>query len=174
MKFMMNGAATIGTLDGANIEIREEVGPENFFLFGLTAEEVERMRRDGYRPASRIESDPRIAEALSLISSGHFSGGDKDVFFPIVENLRWDDPYFVLADYSSYAACQEEVQQAREDVERWTGISILNTARSGKFSSDRAILEYAEEIWGIRPATVSTRDRPKPAAKKTRTGNSIR
>jgi starch phosphorylase len=166
MKFMMNGAATIGTLDGANIEIRSEVGPENFFLFGLTSEEAERTRREGYRPASLIESDPRISEALSLISSGHFSRGDKDVFFPIVENLRWDDPFLVLADYASYAACQQEVHRAREDVERWTRISILNTARSGKFSSDRAIREYAEEIWDVRPAAVSTRERPSSRNKK--------
>ncbi|MBU1901885.1 glycogen/starch/alpha-glucan phosphorylase, partial [Patescibacteria group bacterium] len=159
MKFMMNGAATIGTLDGANIEILKEVGPENFFLFGLTTKQVERLRYDGYRPASFIENDPRIAEALSLLSSGHFSNGDKDVFFPIVENLRWDDPYFVLADFSSYAACQERVSQTRENVEKWTSISIFNTARSGKFSSDRAIQEYTKEIWNVKPAMISTRKR---------------
>ncbi len=160
MKFMMNGAATIGTLDGANIEILNEVGSENFFLFGLTAEEIQAKRREGYRPSYYIDNDPRISEALYLLSSGHFSRGDKDVFFPIVENLRWDDPFFVLADFASYADCQEEVQKARQDTERWTRISILNTARSGKFSSDRAIHEYAKNIWGIKPAAVSTRERP--------------
>jgi starch phosphorylase len=166
MKFMMNGAATIGTLDGANIEILREVGQENFFLFGLTAEEIEIKKHLGYRPASIIENDQRIAEALSLLSNGHFSGGDKDVFFPIVENLRWDDPFFVLADFASYADCQEEVQKARQDTERWTRISILNTARSGKFSSDRAIREYAKEIWDVKPATVSTRERPASRKRK--------
>ena len=159
MKFMMNGAATIGTLDGANIEIREEVGPENFFLFGMTAEEVEEKRRAGYRPDLVIESDPRLSEALSLLSSGHFSRGDREVFKPVVENLRYEDPFFVLADFASYAECQDRVDEVASDEARWTKLSITNTARSGKFSSDRAIREYAEEIWGIKPTSVSTRKR---------------
>jgi len=159
MKFMMNGAVTIGTLDGANIEILEEVGAENFFLFGLTAEEVEDIKRKGYRPADIIESDPRIKEALSLLASGHFSEGDKDVFFPIVENLKWDDPYLVLADFAAYVNAQEDVTEAASDVNKWTRLSILNTARSGRFSSDRAIREYAEHVWGVKPAVVSIRQR---------------
>lgn len=162
MKFMMNGAATIGTLDGANVEIREEVGAENFFLFGLTASEVEETRHKGYRPDLLIDGDRRISEALSLLSSGHFSRGDAEVFKPIVENLRYEDPFLVLADFAGYSACQDEVDEAARDMKRWTSISIMNTARSGKFSSDRAIREYAEEIWGVRPAEVSTRRRQAP------------
>ncbi len=158
MKFMMNGAVTIGTLDGANVEIREEVGEENFFLFGLTAEQVAAARRDGYRPSQLIEQDPRLSEAINLIASGHFSKGDAEVFRPICENLRWDDPYLLLADFGSYAACQERVNEAWADADRWMRLSILNTARSGKFSSDRAIREYCDEIWGVRPVTVSVRD----------------
>ena len=159
MKFMMNGAVTIGTLDGANIEIREEVGAEHFFLFGLTAGEVERVKREGYRPMAFIEQDPRIAEALELLAAGHFSNGDREVFFPVVENLKWDDPYLVLADFAAYCACQDEVSAAAADEERWTRLSIMNTARSGLFSSDRAIREYASEIWGVKPAPISTRKR---------------
>jgi glycogen phosphorylase len=157
MKFMMNGALTIGTLDGANVEMREEVGAENFFLFGLTAEEVAHVQREGYQPGRIIESDSRLAEVLGLIGSGHFSRGDAEVFRPVVENLRWSDPFLVLADYADYVACQERVSAAWQDKERWTRMSILNTARSGKFSSDRAIREYCDEIWHVRPAAVSMR-----------------
>lgn len=158
MKFMMNGAVTIGTLDGANVEIRQEVGEENFFLFGLTTEGVERVKREGYRPSRLLEQDPRLTEVLDLLGSGHFSRGDAEVFKPICENLRWEDPYLVLADFASYAECQERVNEAWADGERWTRLSILNTARSGKFSSDRAIREYCDEIWGVQPVAVRLRD----------------
>ena len=154
MKFMLNGALTIGTLDGANVEIREEAGPENFFLFGLTADAVDRVRRDGYRPADFVAGNPELRVALELIGSGYFSGGDAEVFRPLIENLMESDPFLVLADFADYVACQEQVDTAWRDPDGWTRKSILNTARSGKFSSDRAIAEYCEEIWNVAPVTV--------------------
>jgi starch phosphorylase len=155
MKFMLNGALTIGTLDGANVEIREEAGAENFFLFGLTAEEVERVKRAGYRPADTIAGNNELRAALEMISRGDFSRGDAEVFRPLVDNLMLSDPFLVLADYAAYVACQEKVGAAWQDQEQWTRMSILNTARSGKFSSDRSIREYCEEIWNVRPVTVT-------------------
>jgi len=156
MKFMLNGAATIGTADGANIEIREEAGAENFFQFGLTAEQVASVRREGYRPASRIEANDELREVLNLIAAGTFSRGDREVFRPLVENLQQSDPFLVLADYADYVACQEQVDEAWRDQERWTRMSILNTARSGKFSSDRSILEYCDRIWEARPVRIAS------------------
>ena len=151
MKFMMNGALTIGTLDGANVEIREEVGEENFFLFGLRADEVERLQREGYRPADHVAANDELRDALDLIASGHFSRGERDVFRPLVENLMGSDHFLVLADYADYVACQARVDAGWQDRARWTRMSILNTARSGKFSSDRAIREYGERIWSLAP-----------------------
>ncbi|SAL87552.1 glycogen phosphorylase family protein [Caballeronia choica] len=159
MKFMMNGAITIGTLDGANVEIREEVGEDNFFLFGLSADEVERVKREGYRPEDRVECNAELREALELIAGGYFSRGDREVFRPLVETLRKSDPFFVLADYADYVACQERVSVAWQDPRRWTRMSILNAARSGKFSSDRAIREYSDRIWKISPVRIAL-DRP--------------
>jgi starch phosphorylase len=155
MKFMLNGALTIGTLDGANVEIREEAGAENLFLFGLTAEEVERLKRAGYRPADYIDGNNELRAALEMINRGDFSRGDTEVFRPLVDNLMLSDPFLVLADYAAYVACQEKVGAAWQDQEQWTRMSILNTARSGKFSSDRSIREYCEEIWNVRPVTVT-------------------
>ncbi len=155
MKFMMNGALTIGTLDGANVEIREQVGADNFFLFGLTAEDVERVQREGYRPAAHAESNADLREALDLVAQGHFSGGDREVFRPLVENLLRSDPFLVLADYAGYVACQEKVGAAWRDPDRWSRMSILNTAHSGKFSSDRAIREYCERIWSLSPTKIA-------------------
>jgi starch phosphorylase len=155
MKFMLNGALTIGTLDGANVEMREEVGADNFFLFGLTAAEVQRVQRDGYRPEACIEANAELAAVLDLIASGYFSQGDAEVFRSLVDNLRTADPFLVLADYAAYAACQERVSAAWKETERWQRMSILNVARGGKFSSDRAIREYCEEIWDVRPVSVS-------------------
>jgi starch phosphorylase len=149
MKFAMNGALTIGTLDGANIEIREEVGPENFFLFGLTADDVHRVQREGYRPREIYEREPELREALDQIRGGFFSGGDTEVFRPLVDGLVYYDPYMVLADYAAYITAQDEVQRAYQDVKRWTRMSILNVARMGKFSSDRAVREYCEDIWKV-------------------------
>src|SRR5512137_1256299 len=151
MKFAMNGALTIGTLDGANVEIREEAGAENFFLFGLTADEVHQRQREGYWPAGHVDGNVELREVLDLIAGGHFSRGDRDIFRPLVDNLIYSDPFLVLADYAGYVACQERVSRAWMDPEHWTRMSILNTARSGKFSSDRAIREYCERIWDAKP-----------------------
>jgi len=154
MKFMMNGAVTIGTLDGANVEIREEVGDENFFLFGLTADEVEHVKRAGYRPGDYVNANEELREVLERIAGGHFSRGDREMFRPLVDNLLHTDPFFVLADYAAYVARQEDVSAAWQDPRRWTRMSILNTAYAGKFSSDRAIREYCEQIWKIRPVKI--------------------
>ena len=154
MKFMLNGALTIGTLDGANVEIREEACAENFFLFGLTVDEVERIKRDGYRPSDYVAGNSELAAVLDLIAGGTFSRGDTEVFRPLVDNLRYDDPFLVLADYASYIECQDHVSAVWQDTTAWTRMSILNTARSGKFSSDRAITEYCDDIWNVLPVTV--------------------
>jgi len=154
MKFSMNGALTIGTLDGANVEIREEVGAENFFLFGLTTEEVQRTLDEGYRPSDIYAANPELKGVIDLIGSGLFSHGDKFAFQPLVDSLLWNDPYLLLADYASYIACQERVSAAYLDTRRWTRMSILNVARMGKFSSDRAIAEYCRDIWRVEPSPV--------------------
>lgn len=155
MKFMMNGALTIGTLDGANVEMREEAGPENFFLFGLTVDEVHELKGRGYRPRDCIEANPELAAVLGLISEGAFSQGDSGVFAPLVSNLTDHDHFLVLADYADYIRSQDEVSATWRDVGAWTRMSILNTARSGKFSSDRAIAEYCDEIWNVGPVTIN-------------------
>jgi starch phosphorylase len=155
MKFMINGALTIGTLDGANVEIREEVGAENFFLFGLTVADVGRIKREGYRPANYISGDQELKAVLDLIAGGRLSRGDTEVFCALLDNLRYDDPFLVLADYATYVDCQAQVSAAWQDSEAWTRMSILNTARSGKFSSDRAIAEYCDDIWNVRPVKVT-------------------
>jgi starch phosphorylase len=155
MKFSMNGALTIGTLDGANVEIREEVGAENFFLFGLTAEGVFDLKSKGYHPESYYESNEELREAIELIRSGFFSAGDSNLFKPFVDSLLYHDEYLVLADYPSYVDCQEQVSRTYEDQERWTRMSILNVARMGKFSSDRSIREYSDKIWKVEPVPVA-------------------
>ena len=155
MKFMLNGAVTIGTLDGANVEIREEAGAENFFLFGLTVEQAEQVRREGYRPARELERNPELEEVLELIAAGTFSRGDREIFRPLIDNLRDSDPFLVLADYADYVACQERVNAAWQDTEHWTRMSILNTARGGKFSSDRAVREYCDHIWSAKPVRIA-------------------
>jgi len=151
MKFSMNGALTIGTLDGANVEIREEVGAENFFLFGLTAEEVLDLKAKGYAPRSLYESNAGLREAIDQIRSGLFSQGNRDLFAPLVDNLLNHDPFLLLADYQSYVDCQDQVSAVYRDQERWVRMSILNVARMGKFSSDRSIREYCEKIWMVKP-----------------------
>ena len=155
MKFSMNGALTIGTLDGANVEIREAVGEENFFLFGMNTGEVRDLRVRGYRPREICESNPELCAALDAIRSGIFSRGDTGVFKPLVDNLLQQDPFMVLADYAAYVECQERISRIYLDRERWTRMSILNTARMGRFSSDRTIREYCEEIWKVRPLPVT-------------------
>ena len=154
MKFMINGALTIGTLDGANVEIREEAGAENFFLFGLTEDQVEGVKAQGYRPTEYIERDPELAAVLELIAQGTFTHGDTEVLRPIVDNLCFHDPFLVLADYRSYVDCQDRVSAAWQDGDTWSRMSILNSARSGKFSSDRAIAQYCEDIWHVDPMPV--------------------
>lgn len=147
MKFSMNGALTIGTLDGANIEIREEVGAENFFLFGLTAEEVYALRTSGYKPFEYYRANPELREVVDLIASGHFSGGDEELFKPLLDSLFFHDTYMLFADFQTYVDMQRKADEAYRDQEGWARMSILNTARMGKFSSDRAIREYCSDIW---------------------------
>ena len=154
MKFSMNGALTIGTLDGANVEIREAVGEENFFLFGLTASEVQEQLNAGYQPWQVVDNDPELRHALDLIDSGLFSHGDRQLFAPLTGKLRAQDPYLVCADYRAYLDCQDSVDAQYRDPERWTRMTILNVARIGRFSSDRAIREYAEEIWRVQPVRI--------------------
>ncbi len=154
MKFQMNGALTIGTLDGANVEIREEVGDENFFLFGMTTPEVKEVRRLGYRPRTYYETNPHLREVIDLIDSGFFTKGDRDVFRPMIDHLLNHDEYMLLADFQSYIDCQARVSAAYLDREHWSRMSILNVARSGFFSSDRAIREYCEEIWKVKPVRI--------------------
>ena len=157
MKFMMNGALTIGTLDGANVEMREEAGPENFFLFGLTVDDVDELYKS-YRPRDYIERNAELAAVLGLIADGTFSHGDTEVFAPLVGNLTNHDHFLVLADYADYVRCQHEVSAAWRDTELWTRMSILNSARSGKFSSDRSIAEYCDDIWNVEPVSIDLKD----------------
>ena len=150
MKFTLNGALTIGTLDGANVEIREEVGEENFFLFGFTAEELVSIR-SSYDPRKYYEENRELKEVIDQIHGGYFSPGSPQLFHPITDSLLRYDQYFVLADYASYVQCQERVNEIYRDQNMWTKMAVLNVARSGKFSSDRAIRQYAENIWGALP-----------------------
>jgi len=154
MKFAMNGALTIGTLDGANIEIREEVGAENFFLFGLTTPEVEAKKREGYNPRALYNSNTDLREILDALSSGEFSRGDRSLFEPLVNSLLNGDDYMLLADYQSYIDCQDRVSLAYKNPEEWTRMSILNVARIGKFSSDRSIRDYCADIWRTWPVKI--------------------
>jgi glycogen phosphorylase len=150
MKFSLNGALTIGTLDGANVEIRQEVGPENFFLFGHTVEEVNQLKADDYRPWEYYHKNEELKEVLDLIRSGFFSLEARELFSPILDSLIYNDPYLLLADYQPFVDCQDRVGRAFQDPAQWTRMSILNTARMGKFSSDRAIREYNEKIWKVK------------------------
>ncbi len=154
MKFAMNGALTIGTLDGANIEIRERVGAENFFLFGKTESEIMEMQSNQYDPKIFIDALPELAEALRLIELGHFSNGDSDLFRPLLDNLKGNDPFFVMADFADYLRAQDNVSRAWQDRQEWNRMSLLNTARSGFFSSDRSIREYCNTIWNVEPFPV--------------------
>jgi starch phosphorylase len=154
MKFAMNGALTIGTLDGANVEIRDAVGAENFFLFGMTVEDVQCRLAQGYRPSDHYHSDQELRAVIDAIANGAFSNGDRELFKPIVADLLGSDPYMVLADYRSYVDCQEEVGRVWRDPERWTRSSILNAARMGRFSSDRSIRDYCRNIWQVEPVPI--------------------
>jgi glycogen phosphorylase len=150
MKFSMNGALTIGTLDGANVEIRDAVGHENFFLFGLTADEVARAKAAGYRPRDYYEANAELHAAIDRIGGGFFSNGDRALFQPLVDSLLTHDDYMLLADFESYVDCQRRVSDAYSDQAGWTRMSILNTARVGRFSSDRSIRDYCREIWNVQ------------------------
>jgi starch phosphorylase len=162
MKFSMNGALTIGTLDGANVEIREAVGAENFFLFGLTAPEVAALHAHGHRPRSYYEQNAALREVLEFIGSEELSRGDRELFRPIFENLLYHDPYLLLADYQAYIDAQNQVSTLWRDPAAWTRKSILNTARMGYFSSDRSIRDYCERVWKVQPGAKSG-SRPKSA-----------
>lgn len=154
MKFALNGALTIGTLDGANVEILEEVGPERFFLFGLKAEEVFDLKAKGYNPGKYFDSNPSLREAIDLVHSGFFSRGDSRLFEPLIHSLIYRDEYMVCADYQSYIDCQDKVSQAYRDQEQWSKMSILTVSRMGKFSSDRSIHEYCQHVWKVRPVHI--------------------
>ena len=154
MKFALNGALTIGTLDGANVEIREHVGAENFFLFGLTAEAVADRVASGYRPSAEVEGNADLRRALAAIAKGMFSRGNTELFRPLVDNLLHHDPFLVLADYAAYIACQDDTSREYAVRDNWVRKSILNVARMGWFSSDRSIREYCETIWKVKPVEV--------------------
>jgi glycogen phosphorylase len=194
MKFAMNGALTIGTLDGANIEIRDRVarptpqssfgglpyafsiggglsggqpskrdtgdrvGHENFFLFGLTAEQVSKMKAQGYHPWDYYNSNPQLKQAIHQIASGYFSKGDRDLFKPLVESLKNRDDYLLFADYQSYIECQQQVSEAYRNQDNWLLMSILNASRTGYFSCDRTIREYAQDIWHVQPVPITLED----------------
>jgi starch phosphorylase len=187
MKFALNGALTIGTLDGANVEMREEVGPENFFLFGMNAEEADRLQRQGYGPGSYYEKNQQLREVLDFVASGALTPQEPGLFRPLVDNLLWHDPFMVLADYQSYIDCQAKVSRLWQFPEDWTRMAILNTARMGKFSSDRSIREYCTQIWKASPLSVkndhpgerssavpSGAARVKPASKPSQTASPAR
>jgi starch phosphorylase len=156
MKMALNGALTIGTLDGANIEIRDRVGGDNFFLFGHTAEQLAAINRNGYHPMPWLENESLTKEAIDLIGSGHFSEGDRELFHPLLSNLCSSDPFRVMADIGDYRRAQNDVDGAWLNRNRWLQMSALNTARCGFFSSDRSIREYAERIWKVQPVPVAT------------------
>jgi len=155
MKLALNGALTIGTLDGANIEMKEEVGDDNIFIFGLTAEEAARTRESGYEPMREIEACPRLAAVLQAVADGAYSAGDRDRFRGIIDSLTRHDPFLICKDFAAYLACQERIDGVWRDPERWTRMSILNAAGMGKFSADRTALQYARDIWGVKPVPIT-------------------
>jgi len=158
MKFSMNGSLTIGTLDGANVEIREEVGADNFFLFGLTTPEVYELKAKGYNPWQYYNDNPELKAAMDRIASGGFSNGDTNLFNALVSTLLYKDDYLLMADYQAYIDCQDRVSQAYRDQEHWSRLSILNSVRMGKFSSDRSIREYCEDIWHVKPVAIELKE----------------
>lgn len=162
MKFSMNGALTIGTLDGANVEIRQEVGPENFFLFGLSVDEVRALRNEGYHPYEYCQHNESLRAVIDLIGSGLFTSGDRELFRPIIDSLLQEDQYMLFADYQDYVGCQQRVSLLYEDQDAWARMSILNTARMGRFSSDRSILDYSRKIWDVQPSPVELKWRELP------------
>jgi starch phosphorylase len=163
MKLAMNGALTVGTLDGANVEIRDAVGEENFFAFGLTAAEVQALKGQGYKARQQYQDNHQLRTVLDLVASGAFSRGDPNLFRPLIDALMERDEYMVFADYPPYVETQVQVGRAYKDVERWTRMSVLNVARMGCFSSDRAIREYAREIWRVEPIPIEVSGSPMSA-----------
>lgn len=154
MKFALNGSLTIGTLDGANVEIREEVGAENFFLFGLTAQEVMLMKSKGYNPLHYYQTNSGLKQVIDALLSDYFCPREPGLFQSIVNSLLYHDEYMLMADYQAYVDCQDRVSEAYKDQTQWTRMSILNVARMGKFSSDRTIQEYCDDIWRVKPMTI--------------------
>jgi len=154
MKFALNGAVTIGTLDGANIEILEEVGPDNIFIFGRNADEIAGLRAGGYSPREHIEGSALLKEVLRLIGSDFFATSEPGLFRPLHDELTRRDEYFLMADFDAYFSARTQAMHAYVDKKRWTRMSILNVARCGKFSSDRTISQYTEDIWGVAPVEV--------------------
>jgi glycogen phosphorylase len=155
MKLALNGAITVGTLDGANIEIRDRVGAGNFFLFGLTAGQAAALKDQGYSPRTYYRTDAELKAAIDAIASGTFSGGDREAFEPVIASLLQWDEYMVLADYRSYIDCHDRARCAWADQGQWARMSILNTARSGFFSSDRTIRDYCRDIWHAGPVPIT-------------------
>ena len=151
MKLALNGALTIGTLDGANIEICQLVGEENIFIFGLKADEVQQLKLSGYMPQDYVEANPQLRQVLEMLGNGYFSQTQMDRFKPIVDSLLYHDPYFVLADYGSYLDCQRKVEALYQNPTEWNRKAILNVAHMGNFSSDRTIREYASKVWNVSP-----------------------
>ncbi|MBD2425731.1 glycogen/starch/alpha-glucan phosphorylase [Phormidium sp. FACHB-1136] len=158
MKFSMNGALTIGTLDGANVEIRELVGDENFFLFGLTADQVHDLKTSGYNPWDYYHGNPRLKEVIDLINCGFFAKGDGGLFKPLTDNLLYGDPYLLMADYQSYVDAQDRADAVYQDPETWSRMSIINAVRMGKFSSDRSIRDYCRKIWQVQPVPIELKE----------------
>ncbi len=154
MKFSLNGALTIGTLDGANVEIREEVGEKNFFVFGLTTEEVQETKRAGYHPYRIYEQNEDLKEVMDFLVAGELSNGDKDLFRPIYDNLLQQDPYLLLKDYQSYINTMDDIHKVWREPGEWAKRSILNVSRMGKFSSDRSIADYCDDIWKVETVKV--------------------
>jgi starch phosphorylase len=154
MKFALNGSLTIGTLDGANIEMLEDIGEENFFLFGLTASEVHDLKAAGYRPQDYYDKNPALREVIEMIKNGHFSPDQPNRFRSLVDDLLYHDDYLLFADFDDYIKCQEKAAKAYLNQSDWVRMSILNVARMGKFSSDRSIREYCKEIWKVEPVQV--------------------
>jgi starch phosphorylase len=149
MKFALNGALTIGTLDGANVEMRDRIGADHFFLFGLQTEQVAELKVSGYNPFDYYLHYAELKAAIDMIQSGAFSNGNGDVFKPLTDSLLYNDPYLVMADFADYVRVQEQVSEVYKDTDNWTRKSILNVARMGYFSSDRSIREYCDKVWHV-------------------------
>ena len=154
MKFALNGALTIGTMDGANIEIKEEVGDENIFIFGLLSDEVVKLKESGYNPQKYYENNTILKGVIDRIAADYFSKDEPGIFKPLIDSLLNNDNYCLFGDFQSYVDKQDEVSRVYKDADEWTKKSIYNVARIGKFSSDRSVNEYAEKIWKVKPTPI--------------------